>query len=132
MLLHEITDHATDGKAVTKDDGYSTSSNGNRVPKVTTKGWKLLCHWKDGSSSWVPLKDMKGSYPIPVAEYAKHNMLVEEPAIAWWVPQTLRRRDRIIKQVKTGLHRKTHKYGIEVPTTVEQALRLDKLSGTDH
>ena len=49
MLLHEITDHSTDGKAVTKDDGYNTSSNCNRIPKVTTKGWKLLCHWKDGS-----------------------------------------------------------------------------------
>ena len=121
MLLHETTDHSMNGDALTTDDGYYTTFNGHRDPKMTTKGWKLLCSWKDGSSSWVSLKDMKESYPITVAEYAKHNQLVKEPTFVWWVPQTLRRRDRNIKKIKTGYRRKTHIYGIEVPNTVEEA-----------
>ena len=132
MLLHEITDHKKDGQAVSADDGFNISSNGNKVLKQTTKGWKLLCHWKDGTTAWVPLKDMEESYPVQVAEYAKHNKIVSEPAFAWWVPAVLRRRDRIIKKVKAGYLRKTHKYGIEVPNTVAEAIKLDLDTGTTY
>ena len=41
MLLHEITDHSTDGNALTKDDGYHTASNGHRIPRKITKGGKV-------------------------------------------------------------------------------------------
>ncbi|KAL7570573.1 hypothetical protein ACA910_017625 [Epithemia clementina (nom. ined.)] len=40
-VLLEIIDHQANNSAVSKDDGYTVSSNGNRVPKVTTKGWRL-------------------------------------------------------------------------------------------
>ena len=75
---------------------------------------------------------MKESYPVQVAEYAKHNKIVSEPAFAWWVPAVLRRRDRIIKKVKAGYLRKTHKYGIEVPNTVAEAIQLDLDTGTTY
>ena len=80
LLLQEITDHKTDGSAVVKDDGFITSSTGQRRPRTTTRGWKLLVSWKDDSSSWVPLKDLKGSNPVEVAEYAVANKIAEEPA----------------------------------------------------
>ena len=38
--------------------------NGNLHPKITTRGWKLLCEWKDGSTEWIALKDIKDSYPL--------------------------------------------------------------------
>ena len=44
---------------------------------------KLLVHWKDGSETWVPLKDMKESHPIEVAEFAKARGVADEPAIAY-------------------------------------------------
>jgi hypothetical protein len=68
-VLDEIIDHAKDNTAITIADGYTTSYNGNRVPKQTTKGWKLLCQWRDGSSTWVPLVDLKDSNPVELAEY---------------------------------------------------------------
>jgi hypothetical protein len=48
----------------------------------TTKGWQLLLQWKDGSNTWIPLKDLKESNPVDVAEYAVANKLVHEPAFA--------------------------------------------------
>jgi hypothetical protein len=44
---------------------------------MTTKGWKLLVEWKDGSTDLLPLKDLKESYPVQVAEYAVANKMAE-------------------------------------------------------
>ncbi len=35
-----------------------------------TRGGKLLVAWLDGSTDWIPLKDLKESNPVEVAEYA--------------------------------------------------------------
>ena len=59
-------------------------------------GWSIEVEWKDGSVSWVPLKDLKASNPIEVADYAVSNNIEEEPVFKWWVKDTLRNRDRII------------------------------------
>jgi hypothetical protein len=32
-----------------------------------------LVEWKDGLATWVPLKDLKNSNPVEVAEYAAVN-----------------------------------------------------------
>jgi hypothetical protein len=58
---------------------------------MTTKGWKLLVEWKDGSMDLLPLKDLKESYPVQVAEYAVANKIVEQLAFAWWVLYVLRK-----------------------------------------
>jgi len=51
-----------------------------------------------------------------LAEYAVANQLVEEPAYKWWIPHTLKKRDRILSMVKKrALVRKSEKFGIEVP-----------------
>jgi hypothetical protein len=47
--------------------------------------------------------------------------IAEEPAFAWWVPDTLRRRNAILSAVKARVRKKTHKYGIEVPTSLVRA-----------
>ena len=71
VLLQEFFDYNMDGSAVHKDDDWITSRAGQRSRKTTTAGWKLKVQWKDGSSSWVPLKDLKESFPVETAEYAK-------------------------------------------------------------
>ena len=57
LLLNEIEDHQRDASAISADDGFYDDER--RKPRITTKGWRLRCLWKDGSSSWVPLKDLK-------------------------------------------------------------------------
>jgi len=132
QLLHEIMDHKKDGTAIDIADGMITSANGNVKPKVTTAGWWLLVMWKDQSTMWIKLKDLKASNPIEVAEYAVANRLTEEPAFKWWVSGILRKRNRIISKVKKKYWRTTHKFGIKLPHSVEEALEIDRITGTDH
>jgi hypothetical protein len=87
--------------------------------------------WKDGSSDWVPLKDLKDAYPVQVAEYAvAKNKIANVPAFNWWVHAVLRKQNRIVAKVKR-YWRTTHKFGIQVPKTVEEALAIDEETGTD-
>ena len=127
--VDDIVDHKRDGTAIRADDGF-TMLRGRRIPKRTTKGWQLCIQWKDGSTSWEDLKDVKESTPVRLAEYAVANKLVEEPAFKWWVPYTLKKRDRIIKAVKRRFHRKNEKFGLEIPNSVKRALAIDRETGT--
>ena len=129
-LLSEIQDHKKDGTALTEEDSWDYRG-ANKTRKQTTKGWQLLVAWKDGSSSWVKLKDIKDSNPIEVAEYAVANRIQDEPAFVWWVKHVLRRRNRIISKVKKKYWRTTHKYGVRVPKTWEEALDLDRQNGNN-
>jgi hypothetical protein len=55
-----------------------------------------------------------------------------EPAFNWWVPHVLKKHDRIISLVckrTTCYLKRTHKFGIEVPKTVKEALALDRKNG---
>ena len=83
--MEEITDHRRNELAVRADDGLVVTRNGNKVPKKTTVGWELMVTWKDGSSDWIKLKDIKDSYPVQVAEYAVTNKIAHKPAFNWWV-----------------------------------------------
>ena len=78
---------------------------------------------------WVPLADMKESHPVEVAEFAVARGIDRKPAFAWWVPYTLQKRDIIISKVKAQIKKATHKYGIEVPTSVEHAHEIDRRNG---
>ena len=125
LLLDSLVDHIKDDTAIASDDGY-IFTNGTKRRKLTTKGWKLCVKWRDGTTSWEALKDLKESNPVEVAEYAVGAKLVSEPAFAWWVPFTLKRRDRIIAKIDARFAKKSHKFGIAVPTTVNEALQMDK------
>jgi hypothetical protein len=125
-LINEIVDHEKDDSAVSKQNVTSTNRH-------TTKGWKLLVSWKDGTSTYVPLHEMKNAYPIETADYAMANGLVDEPAFAWWVPYIRRKREAIVSKLKKGKTKywsRTHMYGIELPKTVQQALVIDSQTGT--
>jgi hypothetical protein len=90
-LMKEIVDHQCDGSALTKEQAQAHERETGK-PKQTTKGWKLCVQWKDDSTTWVPLREIKESNPIEVAEYAYVNQLHEEPAFKWWVPYVIRKR----------------------------------------
>ena len=64
--------------------------------------------WKDGSEKWIPLKDLKESNPVEVAEFAKARSIDNEPAFAWWVPNTIRKQDVIIAKLKARIRKTTH------------------------
>jgi hypothetical protein len=121
VLLDDIINFWKDQTAVDKANAFIIMKNGVKRRRQTTQGWQLLCQWKDGSSNWVALKDMKNSYPVKVAEYAKANRIDDEPAFAWWAEYTLRKHDQILSKTKTKYWQRTHKFGIRVPKTVAEA-----------
>jgi hypothetical protein len=131
LLMKEITDHRKDGTALDLQNGFTRSRNGNRVPKRTTRGWQLLIEWKDGSNDWISLTDLKESNPLEVAEYAVANKIDHEPVFAWWINQVLRHRHRIIAKTQNKYWHTTHKFGIELPHSAEEALKIDERTGTD-
>ena len=97
--------------------------------RKTTVGWKLLVQWAYVSESWIALKDMKESHPVELAEFAKARNIADEPAFAWWIPYTLRKRAVILSKLKARILKTTHTYGIEIPTSVEHAFTLDRKNG---
>jgi hypothetical protein len=108
------------------------SPNGNRHMKKTTVGWELCIEWKDGSTSWETLANLKSSYPIQTADYAIANNIAIEPAFEWWIPTHMHRKERILKAIKGRAIKKNQKFGIIIPQTVEDALRIDKETGTTY
>ena len=105
---------------------------GTTYLKRSTVGWQLCCQWKDGSTSLENLADLKESHPIETAKYAKILGIDHEPAFNWRVPHVLRKRDCIISLVRKRKPRYlkwTHKFGIELPKTIKEALELDKKNG---
>jgi len=93
-MIKNIVNHRKENNAIEKCDGWIISNNGTRRRKITTKGWSFEVEWNDGTTSWVSLRDIKESHPIETAEYCEFNQLSDEPAMAWWVPFTLKRRNK--------------------------------------
>ena len=124
LLIDEIIDHCRDHRAINTDDKY-IMHNGRQSLRCTTQCWHLLVRWRDGSTSWEPLRNLKESNPVEVAEYAVANKLSEEAAFHWWVLFTLKKHDRIISAIKAHSYKRNQKFGIEVPQTVERARAID-------
>ena len=128
-LLHQIVDHKASGEAIKMIDKYHTTRTGTRRMRETTVGWSFLVQWGDGSRQWIDLKVLKESNPVQVGEYVIARGIQHEPAFAWWVPYTMRKRDVIVAAIKSRIKRTTHKYGIEMPMTArttEEAVRIAK------
>jgi hypothetical protein len=121
VLFDSIIDYEKSPDALTATDAES-----NPTLKKTTKGWRFCVLGKDGSTSWINLKDLKESYPVQVAEYVTAFQLAHEPTFKWWVPAILRRRERIIKATKSRYLRRDQKFRIELPHSVKRALEIDQ------
>jgi hypothetical protein len=124
-LMEGIVDHKTDGHAVEPADMYINHGNNKKV-RNTTKGWNLCVEWKYGTTSWEHLADLKEINPVKVAEVAAAKSFLDTPAFVWWAPHVLKKRRRIIVAVTKRYHKRTHKFGIEVPKNWDDCVRLDK------
>ena len=131
-LLEAIVDHRRDEeKALQHHEKYVRTKNGRHHLRKTTKGWELLIKWKDKSESWIRLADMKESHPVEVAEYARARDIDKEPAFKWCAHHTLKKRQVILAALKKRIRKTTHKYGIEIPTSVEHAFELNRKNGNN-
>jgi hypothetical protein len=79
LIMDLFVDHRSNAKAVSKD-GQRMAHKGCNSLRWSTVEWHLCIQWKDGSTSWQPLKDLKEAYPLAVAEYAVSQGIDNEPA----------------------------------------------------
>ncbi len=131
LLLECLINIQKDHTAISLDKQKSVH-NGQEYMRRTTLAWHVCCQWKDGSTSWEKLSDLKESHPLQVVEYAVEMGVDHEPSFNWWVPHKLKICNAIIalvKQCSAKYLKSTHKFGIECPKTVEDALELDKCNG---
>jgi hypothetical protein len=91
-LFDSIIDWRKDDSAVKLKD-QARIVDGKKVIKRSTKGWELCCEWRNGSTSWQSLKDLKESHPLEVAEFAYMAGIAGEPAFNWWVGWVIKKRD---------------------------------------
>jgi hypothetical protein len=124
-IMDCIIDHKKDEHALECADMYIKNGSNKKFIK-TTKGWHLCIEWKDGKISWERLVDLKEINHVEVAEYEVGKNLEDAPSFVWWVPHVLKNHSCIIADVTKRYHKRTHKFGIEVPKSWDDCVRLDK------
>jgi hypothetical protein len=72
------------------------------------------------------MSDLKESNPVEVTEYAATKSLLDTPGFFWWAPHVLKKRTRSSAAVTKRYHKRTHKFGIEVPKSWHDCVRLYK------
>ena len=132
LIFWEIIDHRKNEETIPINQGTVKTHGAQLRPKITTKGWELKVEWADGTSSWLPLCEVKNANPVKVAEYAVVSKIDGEPAFKWWVSKTLRKRQAIVTKVKSWYWRTTHKFGVELPHSVEEAYKLDEKNNNNY
>jgi Reverse transcriptase (RNA-dependent DNA polymerase) len=129
LFLDEIIDHRRHDNAVPIGENLLVTRSGATRKIQTTRGWDIFVQWKDGSTSWIPLKEMKESFPVETARYGRDRKLLDEPAFDWWARHVLKKAQTVLSKVKSKYWERTHKYGIRIPKTVKEAIMLDKENG---
>jgi len=92
MIFKEIVDHQVGNNAIKKEDRFTVGFNGDVHPKKTTRGWDICIEWRDGLTSWLPLKDIKDTNPLELVQYTLANGIAKEPDFKWWVQEILKRK----------------------------------------
>lgn len=125
-LLDEIIGHRFTAEAIPRSKGTVQTPSGATRKIKTTKGCEICLRWKGGQMHWFPLKDIKDSFSVELATYARDNHLLTEPVFAWWAPFALKKAARILSKIKSKHWERTHKFGLRVPRTIQEAKEIDK------
>ncbi|KAL7480606.1 hypothetical protein ACHAW6_006283 [Cyclotella cf. meneghiniana] len=123
IMLDAVMDFQKDPNVAISQNDQVKIVNGKKVVSCSTRGCELCCEWKDGSTSWQKLSNLK------IAEFTLAVGNANEPAFNWWVTWVFKKRALIISLVKRksmGYHKWTHKFGIELPKTWTRLMQLTR------
>ena len=126
LLIGEIEDHRFDERAVPKSKGNYTTGSGFHRNKRTTRGWEFYVHRKGGSGDWITMKYLKGSYPVPLTDYAVVNAIQEEPDLFWWVPFTLKKKILSLKISNLNISKEPTGMGLDCRRASRKRKRLTR------
>ena len=128
QIFCEIINHCKKKGVRDKANQYQHQGT-KQVKKKTIAGWDLEVEWCDGTMSWIPLKEIKVTNAVKVAEYAKMNWIDDEPAFDWWIHDILKHKERLIKMSQSYCKLTGYKFGLCIPMTVEEAMEIGQESG---
>ena len=134
VMFESIVDFRRITTALCYADQKVLKADGRSFMRRTTAGWHLCVQWKDGSTSWEKLSELKESHPVECTEYALSQDLMNETAFNWWVGFVLKKRERIILLVRKRNMRylkRNENFGIAIPNNVKEELQLDKYNGNN-
>ncbi|KAL7476688.1 hypothetical protein ACHAW6_002531 [Cyclotella cf. meneghiniana] len=112
-MLDAIVDYRKNPNVAISWNDQDETVNGKKVFLCSTRGWDWCCEWKDGSTAWQKLSDLKESHPLQVAEFTLATVIADEPAFNC-----------------ARYHNRNRKFGIELPKTVDEAYMFNKATGT--
>jgi hypothetical protein len=103
VVQDAIMDYHNGTSMAVAPDYQVIAIDGRKIVKHSTRGCELCCKWKDSSTSWQRLSDLKESHPLQVAEFVFAAQIADEPAFNWWVSWVLKKRDWVVSLVKHQL-----------------------------
>ena len=80
IMLDTIVDERKNPDVAISWNNQVKIINSKKVVSFSTRGWELCCEWKDDSSSWQKLSDLKESHPLRVAGFTLATGIADEPA----------------------------------------------------
>ena len=124
--LEAILDHGNSINSKSETRNYIITKSEQKRERKSTTGWRILLRWNDGGEQWVTLRRMKETYPVQIAQYAASRGLLYKSAFYWWAPYALKKRDTVISLIRTIANKATHKYGIQLPRSISEAVFIDR------
>lgn len=90
LLLQEISNHRNISEYVSTQES-TFEYKGKRHQIQTNKGWEFYVTWKDGSTNWISLKELKEYSPMELARYVDEQRQIGEAAFIWWVKDVIKK-----------------------------------------
>ena len=90
----------------------------------TTIEWVLEVKFNDVTLIRIPLKNLKDSNPVELAEYTVSNNVDYETTFKWQLMGVICKQDQVIVKVKETYYRIVHKFVIQVPKMVDEAYKI--------
>ena len=76
-IFKEIIDRRNNAQAIPISAGQDIGPNGQVNPNKTILSWVICFDFIDGSTEWIPIKDVKNNNPIKLSEYAAANKIYQ-------------------------------------------------------
>ena len=82
MALQAMLNYRTDETLHALKDKHAHDNNQKKLRK-SSQGWDLEVIWKDGTTDWLPLDDVKKDKHVEVAEHASARNACKKVSFNW-------------------------------------------------
>ena len=86
----------------------------------------MLIRWDDGGEQWVTLRKTNEVYSVQMAQYAASRGVLYEQEFHWRGSYALKKCDVILSSIRARGNETNHKYGVQIPMSISEAIILDR------